>query len=227
MGKSEMSAQLSPMFWSRQTRRSSCPRLRRMACATTGKMIDCNVSTASVACWCLLHPVWQRVAWLNTAITQNTQHSKSRLILHSTALTPGLILSFVLPWFSAKTSPWHSWHVCVPGDWLLLSGEKAVNKIKQKCILAHLRSVVTVIYNRMLRGLADCITIGWDWEAQSSKHSFTNTSLASLYSKIMLDARFFFNKICTQSSFIQIQCLPNWIQTSFTFTKYLMYCSCL
>lgn len=62
---------------------------------------------------------------------------------HSTTMTPGLILSLVLPWFSAKTSPWHSWYVFVPGDWQLLSsGEKAVNRMKQKGVLAHLRSVV-------------------------------------------------------------------------------------
>ncbi len=101
-------------------------------------------------------------AWLNAAITQNTQHSKSRLIPHSTARTLGLILSFVLPWFSSKTCPWHSWHVCVPGGWWLLSGgKKAVNKIKQKYILASLLSVVTATYNQMLCRFSCLLFCNW------------------------------------------------------------------
>lgn len=224
-----MSAQLSPMFSSRRIRRSSCPHWRRITCATTGKTIDCNVSTASATCWCVLHPVkvWQRGAWLNAAITQNNQHSKSRLIPHSTALTPGLIFSFVLPWFSAKTSPWHSWHVCVPGDWRLLSGgKKAVNKIKQKCILAYLWSVVTATYNHMLCRLVWLLFCNWlrlrGTIIKTLIYELIHSQFVQQNNSTKLDGQFFFDKICTGSSLILIRCLQNWIQTSFTFTKHFL-----
>ncbi len=142
-------------------------------------------------------------------------------------MTLGLILSFVLPWFSAKTCPWHSWHVCVPGGWWLLSGgKKAVNKIKQKYILASLLSVVTATYNQMLCRFSRLLFC--------NRLRLRGTIIKTLIYELILsqfvqqndstklDGPFFFNNIFTGSSLILIQCLQNWTQTSFTFTKHFV-----